>query len=123
MGERAVCCRGGGRECCVSWVPHGHDVPSLCDRLGETIRRSVPLWLLSKLSLRADLANIPVREKEMTLLSCPSLGTDAAALWAAHEADATIVCIRQWKDTHSQLSSLIKELDLAQAKVTGIVLQ
>lgn len=99
------------------------DVPSLCDRLGEAIRRSGAAVAIEQIESRADLANIPVREKEMTLLSCPSLGTDAAALWAAHEADATIVCIRQWKDTHSQLSSLIKELDLAQAKVTGIVLQ
>ena len=39
----------------------------------------------------------------------------------AKEADVTILCVREWLDSRSALSSMIDELHLAKANIIGVV--
>lgn len=56
------------------------------------------------------------------ICGCASLSEDVMGAQAARKADTTIVLVRYWHDTVSELRDTLSELQLAQAKVAGIVL-
>lgn len=61
-------------------------------------------------------------EESTVVLVCPPLAEGPGGAWAARESDATVVCVQKWADSRLQLADTIRELDLARAKVVGVVL-
>lgn len=53
---------------------------------------------------------------------CNSLEEDVEAAYAAHDADAVVLCVRRWQDSLKQVDSSLRELKLAKANLAGIAL-
>lgn len=73
-------------------------------------------------SLAKSIVASPVELGDVTMVTCAPLSEGVDAAYAACSADATLVCAVLWKDSIRQIAETLYELDLAQAKVCGIVL-
>lgn len=59
----------------------------------------------------------------LTLLAtCSPLISSVDAAQLAHQAQGTIVCVRQWRDRSSVLDDILTELKLANASIIGVAL-
>lgn len=57
----------------------------------------------------------------VSIIECPPLSEGMGAVYAARDADMTVVCAREWSDSRKQLLSIVDELKFAKANVGGIV--
>ena len=53
---------------------------------------------------------------------CPPLGKSMDAAYTARDADVTVICSVPWKDSLRLIADTLREFELAQAKVAGVVL-
>lgn len=60
--------------------------------------------------------------RDVSAVACLPLGKSMDAAYVARDADATVVCAVLWRDSLRQVAYTLRELELAQAKVTGMVL-
>ena len=63
-----------------------------------------------------------LEDDELTVALCPPISSDAAALYCAHKARATVVVVRAWKDSLRDLADALQELHSMKANVLGIAL-
>lgn len=56
------------------------------------------------------------------LTVCAPLSEDVRTIYVAHDAEATLVLARTWRDSMDRLSDALQELSLAQANVVGVAL-
>lgn len=73
-------------------------------------------------SLVKGIVASPVGLDDVAIVACAPLNDGVDAAYAAYSADATLVCAVLWKDSIRQIAETLCELNLAQAKVFGIVL-
>lgn len=106
----------------VTIVPaHAGNARSLGERLSRAMRQ-----LDEKVSMREVPADLDApgcfsEEGSTSVLVCSPLTEGPGGAWAARESDATVVCVQKWADSRLQLADTIRELDLARAKVVGVV--
>ena len=60
--------------------------------------------------------------RDVLVVACLPLGKSMDAAYVARDTDATVVCAVPWRDSLRQVADTLRELELAQAKVAGIVL-
>lgn len=60
--------------------------------------------------------------EDVSAVACLPLDKSMDAAYVARAADATVVCAAPWRDSLRQVADTLRELELAQAKVVGIVL-
>lgn len=58
----------------------------------------------------------------ITVVECLPLAEGMGAAYIARDADLTIICVAEWLDSCKALSNVIRELNLAKAKLGGAVL-
>lgn len=57
----------------------------------------------------------------MIIVNCPPLSEGMGAAYAAHDACATVLSITEWESSRRDLVTTIEELNLAKARLAGIV--
>lgn len=58
----------------------------------------------------------------LNIIACQPIECDAASVHCARAADAVVVCVRFWRDGMDQVENVLKELNTAGVRPTGIVL-
>lgn len=98
------------------------NVRSLGERLSCAMQRLDEKASVREVSADLDAPGHFAGEESTVVLVCPPLAEGPGGAWAARESDATVVCVQKWADSRLQLADTIRELDLARAKVVGVVL-
>lgn len=112
-----------GRPATIAVVPVGAAIGAIkvAEELADAMERSNVRVKLVKGSPNAKRFNVNVPEDASIIVSCESLDAGMGAAYIAHCADTTILSAVEWTDSRKQLASTVQELDLAKAKVAGIV--
>lgn len=57
----------------------------------------------------------------VTIIECAPLSEGMGAVYIAKEADVTILCASEWRDSRKALAAVVEELNFAKAKLGGVV--
>ena len=57
----------------------------------------------------------------VTIVECAPLSEGMGAVYIARDADVTILCASEWRDSRKALANVVEELQFAKANIGGVV--
>lgn len=57
----------------------------------------------------------------VTIIECAPLSEGVGAVYIAKEADTTILCATEWRDSRKALAAIVEEFRFAKIKLGGVV--
>ncbi|WP_251197533.1 hypothetical protein [Anaerotardibacter muris] len=107
----------------IAIVPVGYTGATLtCAELASAFENAHIAATRVKGSPHAQSLNTINLPEIVTLIECAPISEGVGAVYIAKEADITILCVCEWRDSRKTLSSVVEELKFAKASIGGIVL-
>lgn len=106
----------------IAVIPAGLTGGTLtCAELASAFEHSNTMVTRVKGSAHAQSLNSVSLPEIVTIVECSPLSEGMGAVYIAKDADITILCASEWRDSRKALASLVEELRFAKAEIGGVV--
>lgn len=107
----------------IAVVPVGHTGGTLtCAELASAFENAGTTVMRVQRGPHAQSLNTISLPEIVTIVECAPLLEGIGAAYIAKEADVTVLCASEWRDSRKSLASVVEELSFAKAKLGGVIL-
>lgn len=113
---------GGGQPATIAVVPVGLTGGTLtCAELASAFENVGTAVTRIKGNPHAQSLSAIALPEIVTIVECAPLSEGMGAVYIARDADVTILCASEWRDSRKALANVVEELQFAKANIGGVV--
>lgn len=123
-GERLlpISALGDGQPATIAVVPVGLTGGTLtCAELASAFENVGTAVTRIKGNPHAQSLSAIALPEIVTIVECAPLSEGMGAVYIARDADVTILCASEWRDSRKALANVVEELQFAKANIGGVV--